>query len=119
MTELNAMAMFHHLDEPLELRKLAGINPAPGLEVRVVHPETGAVCKPGDEGELQFRGPRVTRGYYKKPEETAVAFTADGWFAPATSASRTETATRCSRVGSARRCESVTSSSRLARSRRF
>jgi fatty-acyl-CoA synthase len=80
MTELNAMAMFHRLDEPLELRKLAGINLAPGLAVRVVHPETGAVCKPGDEGELQFRGPRVTRGYYKKPEETAAAFTADGWF---------------------------------------
>ena len=80
MTELNAMAMFHHLDEPLELRKLAGINPAPELEVRVVHPETGAVCQPGDDGELQFRGPWVTRGYYKKPEETAAAFTADGWF---------------------------------------
>ncbi len=32
----------------------------------------------GDERELQFRGPWVTRGYYKKPEETAVAFAADG-----------------------------------------
>jgi fatty-acyl-CoA synthase len=48
--------------------------------VRVVHPETGAICKPGEEGELQFRGERVTRGYYKKPEETAAAFTPDGWF---------------------------------------
>ena len=80
MTEVNAMALYHDLDEPLELRKLPGVHPAPGLEVRVVHPETGAVCKPGEEGELQFRGERVTRGYYKKPEETAAAFTPDGWF---------------------------------------
>jgi fatty-acyl-CoA synthase len=80
MTEVNAMAMFHHLDEPLELRRLPGIHPAPGLEVRVVHPETGVPCRAGEEGELQFRGERVTRGYYKKPEETAEAFTGDGWF---------------------------------------
>ena len=80
MTEVNAMAMLHRLDEPLELRRLPGITPAPGLEVRVVHPETGAPCAPGQEGELQFRGVLVTRGYYKKPGETAAAFTADGWF---------------------------------------
>ena len=80
MTEVNAMAMFHRLDEPVELRKLPGIIPAPGLEVRVVHPETGAPCDSGQEGELQFRGPLVSRGYYKKPDETAAAFTTDGWF---------------------------------------
>ncbi len=80
MTEVNAMALYHELDEPLELRKLPGVNPAPGLAVRVVHPETGAPCRPGEEGELQFRGEIVTRGYYKKPEETAAAFTPDGWF---------------------------------------
>ncbi len=80
MTEINAMAMYHHLDEPLELRRLPGVNPAPGLEVRVVHPATGVACKLGEEGELQFRGELVTRGYYKKPEETTAAFTSDGWF---------------------------------------
>ena len=80
MTEVNAMAMFHDLDEPLETRALPGIIPAPGLEVRVVDAETGAVCAAGEEGELQFRGTLVTPGYYQKPEETAAAFTADGWF---------------------------------------
>jgi len=29
---------------------------------------------------MQFRGPMVTRGYYEKPDETAAAFTEDGWF---------------------------------------
>ena len=48
--------------------------------MRVVNPETGSPCPPGEEGELQFRGACVTRGYYKKPEETAAAFTPDGWF---------------------------------------
>jgi fatty-acyl-CoA synthase len=80
MTEVNAMALCHDLDEPLARRALPGGRPMPGLEVRVVHPETGAPCRPGEEGELQFRGPLVTRGYYAKPDETAAAFTTDGWF---------------------------------------
>lgn len=80
MTEVNALALFHSLDEPQESRKLPGIWPAPGLEVKIVNPESGAPCNPGEEGELWLRGPLVTRGYYKKPEETAKAFTHDGWF---------------------------------------
>jgi fatty-acyl-CoA synthase len=80
MTEVNAMALLHRLDEPAARRALPGTTPARGLEVRVVHPESGAPCGAGEEGELQFRGPLVTRGYYGKPEETARAFTADGWF---------------------------------------
>jgi fatty-acyl-CoA synthase len=80
MTEVNAMALLHDLDEPLAVRAVPGVRPAAGLEVRVVHPETGAPCAAGEEGELQFRGRLVVRGYYRKPEETAAAFTADGWF---------------------------------------
>jgi len=80
MTEVNALALYHDLDEPAESRKLPGVWPAPGLEVRVVNPDTGQPCKPGEEGELQHRGALVTRGYYKKPEETAKALTEDGWF---------------------------------------
>jgi fatty-acyl-CoA synthase len=77
---VNALCLFHDLDEPVELRLQPGIVPAPGLEVRVAHPETGAVCAPGQEGELQFRGTLVTPGYYDKPAETRAAFTEDGWF---------------------------------------
>ena len=80
MTEVNALALFHHLDEPRELRLQPGVVPAPGLEVRVVHVETAARCEAGEEGELQFCGPLVTRGYHDKPEETRAAFTEDGWF---------------------------------------
>jgi fatty-acyl-CoA synthase len=52
----------------------------PGLEVRVAHPDTGRRCAADEEGELQFRGPSVTRGYFDKPAETRAAFTEDGWF---------------------------------------
>ncbi|MDR0733851.1 MAG: long-chain fatty acid--CoA ligase [Dysgonamonadaceae bacterium] len=41
----------------------------PAIEVRI-----------GEDSEIQVKGKSVTSGYYKKPEATADAFTADGWF---------------------------------------
>ena len=80
MTEVNALSLLHDLDEPFDVRIIPGIKTPPGIEARIAHPETNAVCKTDEEGELQFRGPLVTRGYYEKPEETAGAFAPDGWF---------------------------------------
>ena len=40
---------------------------------------TGADLPRGERGELLVRGPAITSGYFDKPEETAAAFTADGW----------------------------------------
>jgi fatty-acyl-CoA synthase len=80
MTEVNALSLCHDLDEPVASRALPGVWPADGIEARVVDPETGQDRPVGEEGELWLRGRLVTRGYYNKPEETARAFTADGWF---------------------------------------
>jgi len=80
MTEVNAQSLMHDLDESFEDRGEAGVTPLPGLEARVAHPDTGRPCAAGEEGELQFRGPSVARGYFDKPEETRAAFTEDGWF---------------------------------------
>jgi fatty-acyl-CoA synthase len=58
-------------------------DPALGGRVAIykaIDPETLADVPPDTEGELVVRGPIVTRGYYKKPEETAAAYTPDGWF---------------------------------------
>ena len=58
-------------------------DPAIGRRVAIyktIDPDTLADLPPDAEGELVVRGPIVTRGYYKKPEETAAAFTPDGWF---------------------------------------
>ncbi len=46
---------------------------------RVVDPESGHELPYGQLGELQAKGPGVTSGYYNKPDETAAAFTGDGW----------------------------------------
>ena len=66
----------------LKLAGAAGDASLGGLvaDFRVVDPETGAPLPPDTDGELQLRGPVITKGYYRKPEETAEAFTTDGWF---------------------------------------
>ncbi len=56
----------------------------PELDFRVaaykaVDVQTGEVLPAGERGHLVVRGMVVTDGYYKKPEETALAFTEDGW----------------------------------------
>ncbi len=53
--------------------------PLPGVEARVVERRTGAPLPDGVVGELQIRGPHVCAGYHNQPEQTAAAFTADGW----------------------------------------
>lgn len=39
----------------------------------------GVDVRIGDEGEVQLRGPTMTQGYYRLPDETAALFTPDGW----------------------------------------
>ncbi len=51
-----------------------------GTEALVVDPEAGTVLGPGQPGELWVRGPQVMGGYLNRPEETAQALDAEGWF---------------------------------------
>jgi fatty-acyl-CoA synthase len=50
------------------------------IQYKVIDPFTGEDLPPGSIGELTVRGNTVTRGYYKKPAETAAAIDKDGWF---------------------------------------
>ena len=51
----------------------------PGVEARIVDPETGKILGPGVQGELQARSSMVMRGYYNMPEATAAAIDDEGW----------------------------------------
>jgi malonyl-CoA/methylmalonyl-CoA synthetase len=53
--------------------------PLPGLEVRTVDPATGMDVTPGQTGEFWLRGPAISPGYWRKPDETAKTFKQD-WF---------------------------------------
>ena len=52
--------------------------PLPGLQVRIVDPETFQDLPQGQTGEIWLKGPAVTPGYWRKPKETANAFY-EGW----------------------------------------
>jgi fatty-acyl-CoA synthase len=52
--------------------------PVPGLEIRIVDPETGAPLREREVGELEIRGTSVTPGYYKRPDANAELFH-EGW----------------------------------------
>ncbi|MGN6606729.1 MAG: long-chain-fatty-acid--CoA ligase [Jatrophihabitans sp.] len=52
----------------------------PGVEVEVRDPVTGDAVAIGEVGEVVTRGPVVTRGYWRRPDDTAAAFWPGGWF---------------------------------------
>jgi fatty-acyl-CoA synthase len=66
-------------DDPIELRVATVGRPLPDIEVRIVHPETGAELPPETPGEVVCRGYNVMKGYYGMPEATAAAVDTQGW----------------------------------------
>jgi fatty-acyl-CoA synthase len=66
--------------EDLDVRRLPLLGSAvPGLEMKVVDPETYEELPERHVGELLLRGTSVTPGYYRRPDATAALFRRGGW----------------------------------------
>ena len=66
-------------EEEIHVRRLPLLGKAvPGLEMKVVDPDTYVELAERQVGELLLRGTSVTPGYYKRPDATAALFR-DGW----------------------------------------
>lgn len=53
--------------------------PVPGIQVRIVDPDTGEPMPVGEPGLLLVKGPNVMRGYLNNPDKTAGVLK-DGWY---------------------------------------
>lgn len=84
-TELSPVAALNIPDVTFEGRKHTGNkegtvgHPIPGVAVKIVDTETGAVLPPGQSGLMLIKGPNVMLGYLGRPEKTAELIK-DGWY---------------------------------------
>ena len=68
-TETSPLATASHF--PLQMAGVIGI-PCPGVTLKML--------PNGDSYELRVKGPNVTPGYFRRPDLTAAAFDADGYY---------------------------------------
>jgi len=78
-TEASPVVTQTRTDDPLELRVESVGRPLPGVEVKLVGPDSPEPLGDNQQGELCSRGHVVMLGYYGNPEATAAAIDADGW----------------------------------------
>jgi long-chain acyl-CoA synthetase len=77
LSETSPVASFNHPGRP---RKPGSIGtPIAGVEMKVIS-DAGEDLPTGEVGEIVIRGHNVMKGYYNRPEATAEAIDADGWF---------------------------------------
>ena len=82
MTEVAGSATFlgnayHSLVRP-DLMQSVG-RPLPGVSIDIRDPDGRSVVT-GNSGEIYLRTPTLTKGYWNRPEATAAAIDADGWY---------------------------------------
>ncbi len=67
------------IDDPIDVRVGTVGRPLPGVECKIVDPETGEDLPDNVDGEFVARGYNIMKGYYKMPEATAAVIDEDGW----------------------------------------
>lgn len=78
-TEASPAITMTKTDDTLDLRVTTVGKHIPGVEVKIVNPETGEEVPRGVQGELCARGYNIMKGYYKMPEATNAAIDPDSW----------------------------------------
>lgn len=78
LSEAVVVTMCKPDDDPETISRTSGCATA-DFEVRVAD-ELGRPLPPGEDGEIQLRGPNVMVGYLDDPTATAAAYTDDHWF---------------------------------------
>lgn len=68
------------VDDPLEVRCTTSGRPLPGMEIRIVDPETGREVPAGQPGEALLRGVTRFSRYHRDPDYTSRVIDAEGWF---------------------------------------
>ncbi len=66
-------------DDTIELRVSTVGKVLPGVEVRLIDPDTECEVAVGEQGELQTRSTMVMKGYFNMPEATTAAIDSEGW----------------------------------------
>lgn len=51
----------------------------PGVECKIINPETGEELPDGENGEFVARGYNIMKGYYKMPKATEQTIDSEGW----------------------------------------
>lgn len=78
-TESSPGCTMGEVNEDLDHRVETVGSAFPGIECKIIDPETGADLPDGENGEFVARGFNIMKGYYKMPEATAKTIDADGW----------------------------------------
>ncbi len=79
LTEASPVLTQTGTDDPIEWRVETVGRPLPGVEIKIVDPQTGAALPDGQSGELCSRGHGIMIGYYNDPQATGQAIDPDGW----------------------------------------
>ncbi len=78
-TEASPGCTQSRVDDPLDVRVNTVGRALPGVECKIVDPETGEDLPDEVDGEFVARGYNIMKGYYKMPEATAAAIDDEGW----------------------------------------
>lgn len=78
-TESSPGSTMGEVNEDLDHRVETVGSAFPGIECKIVDPETGEDLPDNTNGEFVARGFHIMKGYYKMPRATAQAIDKDGW----------------------------------------